>query len=83
MTNKTKVDLHLCSGVVLNELYVLTSGNCAAYGSGGLGDFLAVEYGSNDLVKSYNEDKYVETEKVILHPHLRNMWPEVWNDIGV
>ena len=83
MSDKSKVDLHLCGGVILNELYVLTSGNCASYGSIRQKNLLAVEYGSNDLVKAYDEDKYVEVEKVILHPEFKRAFPGmVWNDIG-
>ena len=82
MSDKSKVDLHICSGVLLNELYVLTSGNCIISAAGGQYELFAVEYGSNDLVKAYNKDKYVEVEKVIFHPEFNNMWPEVWNDIG-
>ena len=82
MPAQAKIKNHFCGGVVLNERYVLTSGMCASAGVA-LPGILAIEFGSNDLVKAYDEDKYVLNEKLIFHPDWQVLWPTgATDDIG-
>ena len=67
--------------MILNENWILTTVNCLLRPDAK--DY-AIEFGGNDLVKLYDEDMYVEVEKVIPHPDSAGKWPRVTlNDISL